>query len=449
MQNSFFKPDGMKWKVFPLFISGVASAWWTQGEQYVAQQSSCSTGEQQQQQQQHAASGLGAAFLAVTGSTMLSFTDASSSSLSSSPFMKALTGDDNNNNSQSSGKHNSSSSSSSPTSSLGHDYLVSSSCKQGLRPYMEDEVFVRGNFVAVFDGHGGKAVSTYLRQNLYAHMQAFLPKFIARSIHRTSAEGPSEDPDGMHSAAPSSILDPLSKIHLFASVPTVEECLKALQAAVSKVDEEVQRIRHWSYQGSTVVAVWVHQEPCMVTESKEGEEEIQKAAEGKRTLIVANVGDSRAVLNRNGTAIELTRDHKPNDPVEQARIEAMGGKVKWYGQVDEHGQPDHMNGVYRVNGNLALARTVGDRSERPAVTCDVETDTHPIEDGDQFVLLASDGLWDVMSSQEAVDFVNAQLKASFSFRKESVRQEMARYLSSEALRLGSSDNVSVIVLWLD
>ena len=51
-------------------------------------------------------------------------------------------------------------------------------------------------------------------------------------------------------------------------------------------------------------------------------------------MISANVGDSRAILSRAGTAIDLTKDHKPNDPVERARIESLGGRVDWFGPVN-------------------------------------------------------------------------------------------------------------------
>jgi serine/threonine protein phosphatase PrpC len=214
---------------------------------------------------------------------------------------------------------------------------------------MEDEYCIHQNgaFAAVFDGHGGNAVSRYLRQNLYANVQAAAP------------------------------------------VTSVQECVDALCNALDKVDREVNRISHWSFQGSTAVAVWIHSE-----------------TQEERTVIAANVGDSRAVLSRNGSAINLTLDHKPDDAVEKARVEATGGKVVWCGGVDSMGKPVPNAGIYRVNGNLALSRAIGDRSERPAVTSKPDVSTYRIEEGDEFIVLGSDGLWDVMSSQEVVTFVH-------------------------------------------
>lgn len=226
---------------------------------------------------------------------------------------------------------------------------------QGGRSYMEDEYCIHQNgaFAAVFDGHGGNAISRYLRQNLYANVQAAAP------------------------------------------VTSVQECKDALCAALFKVDREVNRISHWSFQGSTAVAVWIH------SESKD-----------ERTVVAANVGDSRAVLSRNGSAIDLTCDHKPNDASEKARIETMGGKVVWCGGVDALGKPVPYAGIYRVNGNLALSRAIGDRSERPAVTSEPDVTTYNIEEGDEFIVLGSDGLWDVMSSQEVVAFVHTTLQGA-------------------------------------
>jgi serine/threonine protein phosphatase PrpC len=90
----------------------------------------------------------------------------------------------------------------------------------------------------------------------------------------------------------------------------------------------------------------------------------------------------------------------------------MGGKVVWCGGVDALGKPVPYAGIYRVNGNLALSRAIGDRSERPAVTSEPDVTTYNIEEGDEFIVLGSDGLWDVMSSQEVVAFVHTTLQGA-------------------------------------
>ena len=121
--------------------------------------------------------------------------------------------------------------------------------------------------------------------------------------------------------------------------------------------------------------------------------------DGKRTILASNVGDSRAVLSRNGKAVALTRDHKPSDDRERARIRAMGEDIEW----DPYGQ------LFRVC-DLSLSRAIGDRFAKPAVSSETEITRFPLlGSNDEFVILASDGLWDVMSNQETVDFVHERL----------------------------------------
>ena len=128
---------------------------------------------------------------------------------------------------------------------------------------------------------------------------------------------------------------------------------------------------------------------------------------------------------------------------EKARILALGEKVEWDGYV------------HRVR-DLALSRAIGDRHAKPAVSGEVEIKPFPIKEGDEFVVLASDGLWDVMSSQEAVDFVHEKLQSeniagdeSRHFNKGWNRRHMSRFLANEAMNRGTGDNVCVLILWLD
>lgn len=307
-------------------------------------------------------------------------------------------------------------------------YQASVCTAQGFRSYMEDEFFLSldADFAGVFDGHGGQAVSRYLRQNLYANLQASLPVLALSS----------PSPSALNKTATA---EKDEEFELQASkrvLPTVDDYEKAMRAALDKVDREVQRISHWSYQGSTAVAVWIHEEKAE-EQSEDGEQST------RRTILAANVGDSRAVLCRNNTAWDLTRDHKPNDPQEQERIENLGGKVVWCGDTDKFGEPILEQGIYRVNGNLALSRAIGDRSERPHVTADPEIITAKVEADDQFILLASDGLWDVMSSSGAVEYV-------LSLLEDGHRQDkVATLMVEEALRRGTYDNITVVIIWLD
>ena len=85
-----------------------------------------------------------------------------------------------------------------------------------------------------------------------------------------------------------------------------------------------------------------------------------------------------------------------------------------------------------------------DRSEKPAVTAEPDIISVPILDGeDLFILLATDGLWDVMDSQEAVSFILSLRDAKLS------RKRIATQVVEEALRRGTFDNVTVVIIWLD
>ena len=137
------------------------------------------------------------------------------------------------------------------------------------------------------------------------------------------------------------------------------------------------------------------------------------------------------------------------------------------------GEPILSAGIYRVNGNLALSRAVGDRSERPAVTAEPDItymqvlETVMMDDQDsrgndrkqegkkqdeqpqknsqrEYVVLATDGLWDVFTNQNVVDIVDLLLdKATVQ-----QRPQIAEVLVREALRRGAYDNVTVIIIWL-
>ena len=150
----------------------------------------------------------------------------------------------------------------------------------------------------------------------------------------------------------------------------------------------------------------------------------------RRVLYAANVGDTRAVLSRRRKAIRLTVDHKANDPDEAKRVEAMGGFVL----------------RRRVMGVLSVTRSFGDLElkryvvARPSTSRTVLSDD---DDDDEFVVLACDGLWDVFSDQEAVDFVADALASGASSP-----DDVASQLVSQALKRGTTDNVTCVVVGL-
>ncbi|XP_010541411.1 PREDICTED: probable protein phosphatase 2C 78 [Tarenaya hassleriana] len=170
-------------------------------------------------------------------------------------------------------------------------------------------------------------------------------------------------------------------------------------------------------------------------------------------IVVANCGDSRAVLCRNGKAIPLSFDHKPDRPDELERIEASGGRViYWDGP--------------RVLGVLAMSRAIGDNYLKPYVICKPEVTVSERTADDDFLILASDGLWDVVSNETACGVARMCLRGKRRARPrpwppceavevaaetgdvESDRActEASMLLVKLALAGHSSDNVSVVVV---
>jgi len=152
-------------------------------------------------------------------------------------------------------------------------------------------------------------------------------------------------------------------------------------------------------------------------------------------VTTANVGDSRIVLgsintatsNNNTkttavTATRLTTDHRLDDPTEVARIERTGDGFLWKG---------------RVCGILAVTRSLGDQILKPYVIAHPSVREELVENC--FLIVACDGLWDVLTDQEAVALV-----AAFA----GPREQTADHLVQEALRRGTSDNVTAVIVWL-
>ncbi|XP_040381608.1 probable protein phosphatase 2C 58 [Oryza brachyantha] len=225
---------------------------------------------------------------------------------------------------------------------------------------------------AVFDGHAGADVATYLREHLFDDILRE-PGFwtdtvdaIRRTYHRTDR--------------------------------------RVLEMTEEEGDGEERRRRN---AGSTAVtAILIN---------------------GER-LVVANVGDSRVVAcERGGPARQLSVDHEPLR--ERAAVEARGGFV-----TEIHGD------VPRVDAQLAMSRAFGDRGLKDHISSDPDV---AIEDvgagaGTEFVVLASDGLWKVMSNQECVDAVRGTADA----------RKAAAELVGEALERGSADDIACVVVRL-
>ncbi|PIN00425.1 Serine/threonine protein phosphatase [Handroanthus impetiginosus] len=149
-----------------------------------------------------------------------------------------------------------------------------------------------------------------------------------------------------------------------------------------------------------------------------------------RHLLVANAGDCRAVLCRKGDAVQLSQDHRPSCQVERKRVEDLGGKVE----------------CGYLNGELALTRALGDwymklpYGSASPLTAEPELQQTLLTEDDEFLIIGCDGIWDVLSNQEAVALVRREL------RHHNDPQQCARELINQALRRDTCDNITAIVV---
>lgn len=159
-----------------------------------------------------------------------------------------------------------------------------------------------------------------------------------------------------------------------------------------------------------------------------------------RTLYVANAGDSRCVLVRAGKALDMSVDHKADLPSEQARVKKAGGYIQ----------------DFRVNGELAITRSIGDFEfktnarlplEGQIVTPLPDVKVEQLKPEDQYLILGCDGIWDVMTSQECVDYVIDKLE------DDEPLQELGEHLCDYCLAekrdsYGSNDNMTFLLVLL-
>ena len=147
----------------------------------------------------------------------------------------------------------------------------------------------------------------------------------------------------------------------------------------------------------------------------------EAAINGKR-LCVAYLGDSRIVLNRGGQAMQLSEDHKPENPDEKAYIESHGGTIK--------------DG--RLGGMLAVSRALGDAFFGEAVRHVPDVKEIDLTPEDTQLIIACDGVWDVMSNQDAVNLIATEIDPL----------KAAKMIRDRAFELESTDNISVVVVFL-
>lgn len=145
----------------------------------------------------------------------------------------------------------------------------------------------------------------------------------------------------------------------------------------------------------------------------------------QRKLVVANVGDSRAILDRGGQALRLSRDHKPDTPEERERIEGFRGRIS--------------DSNIKTIGAMALSRVLGNKSRHlvsEVLSAEPHIEERDLDGQDRRLILACDGVWDEVDDQEAVDVI----------KEIEDPQEASRKLLRTARKKGSTDNISIIVV---
>jgi len=290
------------------------------------------------------------------------------------------------------------------------------------REDMEDDGAIHqvGDFTyaAVFDGHGGDAAAHYMARELH--------KSFAPYVDVLSSASPSEGPAnerGLH--CPPALYDGMQELFAGADREVIEWLKKNIDPEAAK------------------------EAGCTAT--------VLLARADK--LICANLGDSRCVMSRNGVAQDLSAEHRLYGPGlevedEVARVEASGGWVedgrlcgiiavaRAFGDWEWKGEGlDYIKGAGVEWGcwDEATARNMKFSSDpviaSPAVSVlEVDPET------DEFVMLASDGLWDVFTSEQAVQFAR-QL-----FQRGMDAQKVAETLVDKALQRKSEDNVICAVV---
>jgi len=261
---------------------------------------------------------------------------------------------------------------------------------QGWRLEMEDSHvaidlpgFPNHQFFAVFDGHAGAGAAKFAAQNMVQYLQESTPW----------------------------------KKYADCGCSNIEDLGNAMVDAFLRVDERMRKFQENTNGSDTSGCTSV---TAIITPTH---------------IICANAGDSRCVMGTAGVTKELSFDHKPYGDVERKRIEEAGGFVQWN----------------RVDGDLAVSRALGDFGYKNTELLPKNQKISPYPDinvhertaQDDVLLLACDGLWDVMSSEEAINLVREICSSG-----ETNALLIAEELVDLALDKGSKDNISAVVVIL-
>ncbi|RXM33149.1 Protein phosphatase 1L [Acipenser ruthenus] len=285
---------------------------------------------------------------------------------------------------------------------------------QGRREHMEDRFEVITDLVnkthpsifGIFDGHGGE-ISFTGNSTDFVEGAVSMKNKIYRTEHVPSNSEP-------HSAAE------YVKTHL-------PEVLKQQLLNYEK-DKENSVLSYQSILEQHILSIDKEMLDKLSASYDEAGTTCLVALLSDKELTVANVGDSRGVLcDKDGNAIALSHDHKPYQLKERKRIKRAGGFISF-------------NGSWRVQGILAMSRSLGDYPLKNlnVIIPDPDILTFDLDKlQPEFMILASDGLWDAFSNEEAVRFIKERLDEPHFGAKSIVLQSFYR---------GCPDNITVMVV---
>eukprot|EP01134_Creolimax_fragrantissima_P002999 CFRG2999T1 len=283
--------------------------------------------------------------------------------------------------------------------------MYSTATIRGKRSYQEDRCSavtpLKANgdvlFFGMFDGHAGDRCSQFANDNLPSIVDDELSK--ARTLVGSKfvhEKMKAEDPKSFLKTTGTNEGKYLSAI--------ISACGDALSASFKEADRRflADANKHMWNDGACILVALVAED----------------------NFVVGNAGDCRAVMCRGEETVPLSHDHKPNRLDEFQRVKAAGGFVAW-------------KGVWRVQGILAISRSFGDRSLKQWVVPDAEVVTEPFPVNNSFVIVATDGFWDVFSNEDAINYARKFIDTPDLGAEELVLEAYGR---------GSGDNITVMVI---
>lgn len=224
--------------------------------------------------------------------------------------------------------------------------------------------------------------------------------------------------------------------HLLESISSSDEFRDCLKRENELSEEELmEKVKAGILQGFLSLDEKLRKIPEVANgEDKSGTTAICVLITDKYILF-SNCGDSRGVLSGDGSKpLLVTQDHKPSNPPELERIQNAGGSVM----------------IQRVNGSLAVSRALGDFEYKNVdgkgpteqlVSPEPEFYVKCREgDKDEFLVLACDGVWDVMTNEDICSFISARMRVTDNL------EQIANEVIDTCLHKGSRDNMSIIII---